>query len=131
MKINTPINDRRIMFADSDVLISKTNLKGAITYVNRPFVIVSGFEEAELLGKNHNVVRHPDMPTHVFEELWTCMKRGSPWQGIIKNRAKNGDYYWVNAHVAPIKEYGQVIEYMSVRYAPSVDEVNNAERTFH
>ena len=79
-----------------------------ITYVNRAFIEVSGYEEDELLGKNHNIVRHPDMPPEGFADLWACIKAGIPWRGLVKNRCKNGDFYWVEAYVTPITEDGTI-----------------------
>ena len=81
-------------------------MKGKITYVNQDFLRVSGFSENELLGAPHNIVRHPDMPVEAFEDLWRTLKSGKAWTGVVKNRCKNGDYYWVEANVAPLIENG-------------------------
>jgi methyl-accepting chemotaxis protein len=130
MKINMPITDIEQEMNAEDILVSKTNLKGIITFVNRPFQEISGFSVDELVGKNHNVVRHPDMPPEAFDDLWKKLKSGKPWQGIIKNRCKNGDFYWVNAQVIPITKNGQVIEFMSVRKKPSKEEINQTEQFY-
>src|SRR5690606_37129274 len=96
-------------------ILSTTNLKGIITYVNDEFVNFSGFSREELIGQPHNIVRHPDMPAAAFDELWGCLKAGQPWMGLVKNRCKNGGYYWVNAYVTPIFKDGQVVEFQSLR----------------
>ena len=130
MKINLPVtNVERFVDPDSPI-VSKTDRKGLITYVNRAFIEVSGYEEAELLGKNHNIVRHPDMPPEGFADLWACIKQGIPWRGLVKNRCKNGDYYWVEAYVTPITEDGAIVGYMSVRSKPSAEEVRAVDALY-
>ncbi|RUO45223.1 PAS domain-containing methyl-accepting chemotaxis protein [Idiomarina aquatica] len=96
-------------------ILSTTNLKGQITYVNQDFVDISGFQRDELIGHGHNIVRHPDMPKQAFKMLWDNLKQGQSWMGLVKNRCKNGDHYWVDAFVTPIKNNGKVTEYQSVR----------------
>jgi len=108
---------------DGRPIVSKTDLKGKITYVNAYFIEVSGFTESELIGAPHNLVRHPDMPEAAFEDLWQCIKRGEQWSAPVKNRRKNGDYYWVIANVTPIVENGKVTGYMSVRTKPSRQQI--------
>ena len=130
MKINMPVTDNEVMMKEGQTLVSKTNLKGITTYVNEAFVEISGFTEQELVGKNHNVVRHPDMPPEAFKDLWDTIKQGRPWTGIVKNRCKSGDFYWVKANVTPIWEDGKVVEYMSVRSIPSREEITAAERAY-
>ena len=115
MKINMPVTQTQIELKDSSQIVSKTDLKGQITFVNREFIDVSGFSEAELIGQSHNIVRHPDMPPEAYEDLWTTVKSGKPWIGIVKNRCKNGDHYWVEAIVSPVQENGQVVGFISVR----------------
>lgn len=95
MKINNPISQREIDYPESNVFVTKTDTKGIINYVNDSFVEISGFSRKELLGHNHNMVRHLDMPEWAFSDLWQTVKAGYPWNGIVKNRAKNGDHYWV------------------------------------
>jgi len=130
MKINLPVTQvERFVDPDSPI-VSKTDRKGLITYVNRAFIEVSGYEEAELLGKNHNIVRHPDMPPEGFADLWACIKAGIPWRGLVKNRCKNGDFYWVEAYVTPITEDGTIVGYMSVRSKPSVEEVRAVDALY-
>ncbi|PIE25534.1 MAG: chemotaxis protein [Neptuniibacter caesariensis] len=127
MKINEPVTDREVKLRDDQELVTKTNLKGIITYVNPAFIEVSGFGRDDLIGKNHNVVRHPDMPPAAFKDLWGTLKLGRPWSKLVKNRCKNGDHYWVRANVTPIFRNGEVVEYMSVRTRPSQEEVEQAE----
>lgn len=107
-------------------LVSKTDTQGNITYVNDAFVSVSGYSRDELMGKPHNTVRHPDMPREAFADLWGCLKGRRPWQGLVKNRCKNGDFYWVKAFVAPIFTGSDVSGYISVRTIPSRNEVEAA-----
>ena len=130
MKINEPVTQNEIAFPEGKMLVSITNLKGAITMCNRHFVEISGFSEAELLGANHNIVRHPDMPPEAFKDLWDTVQAGNPWTGLVKNRAKNGDFYWVKANVTPITRNGQIVEYMSVRTRPQRNEIDEAEALY-
>ena len=130
MKINEPVTDREIPFPRESILVSKTDKKGVLTYANPAFVAVSGFSEQELLGKSHNVVRHPDMPPEAFKDLWQTVQAGLTWTGLVKNRAKNGDYYWVRANVTPIPLPGGGVEYMSVRTEPSEAEKRAAEALY-
>jgi len=130
MKVNMPVTDIEQHMQEGSILVSKTNLKGIITYCNRDFIDISGYPEQELIGTQHNMVRHPDMPPEAFLDLWTTIKRGDPWIGIVKNRCKNGDYYWVEANVTPVLENGRVNEYMSVRRKPSREQVESAEKLY-
>jgi PAS domain S-box-containing protein len=130
MKINMPVTQKEIDLSDTSSIVSKTDLKGRITYINRDFIDISGFTEAELIGQSHNIVRHPDMPPEAFADLWSTVKSGKPWNGMVKNRCKNGDHYWVEANVAPIRQSGAVIGYMSVRSKPSRQQVDEAERLY-
>lgn len=127
MKNNQPVTDREIPYPERETLVSKTDLKGVITYCNRSFIAISGFTEAELVGSSHNIVRHPDMPARVFQQLWDTVKSGRPWTGVVKNRAKNGDYYWVKANVTPIRANGQITEFLSVRHQPTREQISEAE----
>lgn len=130
MRKNLPITQNERSFSSDDRLISSTTKKGVITYVNDAFVEVSGFTCEELIGQAHNIVRHPDVPPSVFKHLWKTLNRGKPWMGVIKNRCKNGDYYWVDAYVSPIYENGEVVGFESVRTLPSKERVARAERLF-
>jgi len=95
MRKNLPVTQREWVLRDGMVIVSRTDLKGRITYVNEDFIEASGFTESELIGEPHNLVRHPDMPPEAFRDLWETLKRGNPWTGMVKNRRKNGDHYWV------------------------------------
>lgn len=130
MKINLPVTQREIPFPPGVYLVSKTNLKGIITYANEAFVNISGYSHEELMGKNHNIVRHPDMPPQAFADLWHTVKSGLPWRGIVKNRTKGGDYYWVDALVVPLKENGEVTGYMSTRTPPNRAAIAEAEAAY-
>ena len=115
MKTNLPVTQTEAVLRDDILIVSKTDLKGQITYVNSDFIEVSGFTEAELMGQPHNIVRHPDMPAEAFGDLWSTLKAGRPWTGLVKNRCKNGDFYWVLANASPIVENGAAVGYISVR----------------
>jgi methyl-accepting chemotaxis protein len=126
MRVNMPVTDVEYVLPDGGLIVSKTDTKGRITYVNEDFLVASGFEEEELIGKAHNLVRHPDMPPEAFQDLWDTLAAGRPWTGMVKNRRKNGDYYWVLANATPILEGGTVTGYMSVRTKPSREQVQAA-----
>jgi len=129
MKVNLPVTGREKPF-DHGTIVSKTDLKGIITYANDAFVEMSGFTCEELIGKNHNLVRHPDMPAAAFAWLWDTIKQGKPWRGIVKNRCKNGDHYWVEAFVVPVRKDGEIIGYMSVRSPASREQVAAADALY-
>jgi aerotaxis receptor len=126
MKLNQPVTGREKPFTHGTI-VTKTDLKGIITYANDAFVDMSGFSREELLGVNHNIVRHPDMPPTLFDDMWKTLRRDKPWQGLVKNRCKNGDHYWVSAFVVPIRERGQTTGYMSVRSPAPRDGIAKAE----
>lgn len=130
MKKNLPITGQERIFPADKTLVSKTNTKGIITFVNRDFVEICGFSENELVGTSHNIIRHPDMPPAAFEGMWATLKQGSSWHGLVKNRCKNGDHYWVDAKVVPVKKNGTIIGYMSVRTCPSRQSVAQAQATY-
>jgi len=129
--VNHPVTTVEYSLIDGKHLVSKTDLRGRIIYANPYFVEASGFAEEELIGASHNIVRHPDMPPEAFHDLWATLHAGLPWTGMVKNRRKNGDYYWVEANVTPMVEMGKVIGYLSVRSKPARLEVQNAERAYH
>ena len=130
MKINMPVTNHEVELKPQQTIVSTTDLKGTITYVNQDFIDISGFTEAELVGTNHNIVRHPEMPAAAFQDLWNTVQAGKPWTGIVKNRCKNGDHYWVEAHVTPIHQNGHVTSYMSVRRRPDRAQVQEAETLY-
>ncbi len=126
MKINMPITNVEHALTETDSIVTKTDLKGMITYANEDFIQICGFAREELIGSSHNIIRHPDMPEEVFEDLWTSMKAGRPWTGVVKNRCKNGDFYWVLANVTSFYENDKLAGYMSVRTKPSQKQVTEA-----
>ncbi|MCG8380741.1 MAG: PAS domain S-box protein, partial [Gammaproteobacteria bacterium] len=130
MRVNEPTTGIERPVPDETVLVSKTDKQGTITYCNSDFINISGFSQDELIGQPHNLVRHPDMPSEAFKDLWQTLKKGEPWQGIVKNRCKQGDHYWVKANVSPVMQDGQVHEYMSVRTKASEEEIKNAETLY-
>ncbi len=130
MRNNQPVTQNEIQLDAQSLIVSKTDLKGQITYINKDFIDISGFTEAELIGQPHNIVRHPDMPVEAYEDMWRDLKDGRPWTGLVKNRCKNGDYYWVIATATPIRENGQVVGYMSVRRQPTRQQVEAAESAY-
>ncbi len=130
MRKNLPVTDVERHLEDGQYIVSKTDLKGRITYVNRPFMEISGFYENDLLGKAHNVIRHPDMPAEAFADLWQTLQRGKPWRGMVKNRCKNGDFYWVEANANPIWEGDEIVGYMSLRTKASRAQVEEAEQVY-
>jgi len=114
-----PTNKERFFKAD-EIIVSKTDLKGRLTYVNEVFMKISSFSERELLGQQHSIIRHPDMPRAVFKLLWDKIQGGEEIFAYVKNIAKNGDHYWVLAHVTPSHDMkGQVVGYHSNRRVPS------------
>ncbi|QFG30016.1 methyl-accepting chemotaxis protein [Pseudomonas umsongensis] len=130
MRVNLPVTDHERLFPADQRLISTTDLDSRITYCNDAFVDISGFTYDELVGQTHNLVRHPDMPPGVFVHMWHTIKQGKPWMGIVKNRAKNGDFYWVSAYVTPIYENGRLSGYESVRSVPTRDQVRRASALY-
>ncbi|MDR6772666.1 methyl-accepting chemotaxis protein [Azospirillum sp. BE72] len=130
MRVNTPITDREVHLTEGVPLVSRTDTGGRITFVNQAFVEISGFDEHELIGAPHNLVRHPHMPKEAFADLWATVKSGRPWEGLVKNRTKSGDFYWVRANVTPVIENGAVTGYISIRSKPSRDEVAAADALY-
>jgi methyl-accepting chemotaxis protein len=130
MKINLPVTNTEHVLKETDTIVSKTDLKGIITYINEDFLRISGFAGDELIGASHNIVRHPDMPPEAFEDLWNSMKAGRPWTGLVKNRCKNGDFYWVLANATPFWENGQLVGCMSVRTKPSRAQIEAADGAY-
>ncbi|KKY86485.1 MULTISPECIES: methyl-accepting chemotaxis protein [Leclercia] len=112
---------------DDTTLMSTTDLNSYMTHTNDTFVKVSGYQLNELLGQPHNVVRHPDMPKAAFADMWYTLKQGEPWSGIVKNRRKNGDHYWVRANAVPMVRNGQVTGYMSIRAKATPEEIAAVE----
>lgn len=130
MRNNLPVTDEEVFLDPLRPIVTKTNLKGVILYANPEFVRVSGFTEEELIGHSHNIVRHPSMPADAFADMWSTIARGQPWQGLVKNRCKNGGFYWVKAYVSAVYEQGHHVGYMSVRIPPSATEKQEAEQLY-
>ncbi|APD12654.1 methyl-accepting chemotaxis protein [Pandoraea sputorum] len=130
MRDNQPVTQNEFVIGEHQYLISRTDLKGRITYANPAFVEVSGYSRDELLGAPHNIVRHPDMPSEAFGDLWETIKRGDTWTGLVKNRRKNGDFYWVLATVTPTLENNAVVGYTSVRVRPAAGATAQAEALY-
>jgi len=130
MKNNQPVTQIELPFPSENYLVSRTDLKGVITYANDSFVAISGFTREELIGKSHNIVRHPDMPPAAFEDMWKTLKAGLPWRGAVKNRCKNGDYYWVDAVASPLRKNGAIVGYVSVRSPLTLERKAAAEALY-
>ncbi|MFA5371042.1 MAG: PAS domain-containing methyl-accepting chemotaxis protein [Sideroxydans sp.] len=124
---NAYVSQKEVVLAAGRVLITKTDTRGIITYTNDAFCEIAGYTREELVGKSHNLVRHPDMPPAAFKWLWDTLKSECPWRGMVKNRCKNGDHYWVRATVSPVIEDGKIIGYVSVRRAPTRAQIAEAE----
>jgi PAS domain S-box-containing protein len=120
------LSNNEITFPPSEQLVSTTDTQGIITYVNDSFCKIAGYTQEEMIGQHHNIVRHPDMPREAFKDLWQKLKKGESWRGMVKNRCKNGDYYWVDAYVTPLLENGNVVGYQSVRACPSAEMKHKA-----
>lgn len=125
------VTQRERPYRDDELIISRTNKGGMITYINDYFCEISGYTEEELIGQPHNIIRHPDMPAAAFKDFWDTIQKGLPWTGTIKNYAKGGDHYWVQAHVAPLRDTkGDITGYLSVRRKPTREQIANAERDY-
>ncbi|WJY15858.1 methyl-accepting chemotaxis protein [Pectobacteriaceae bacterium CE90] len=131
MKVNTPITQQEYPLDADATLMSTTNVKSHITYANSTFIQVSGFAENELVGQPHNIVRHPDMPVEAFADMWYTLQQGDSWTGLVKNRRKNGDHYWVRANVTPVYHDNQLTGYISVRNTPHAEEITAAEPLYN
>ena len=130
MRLNLPVTDTEITLSDTETIVSTTDLQGNITYANPYFIAVSGYTSEELIGAPQNILRHPDMPAEAFADFWATIRAGLSWSGMVKNRCKNGDYYWVQANVTPVVEDGVAIGYMSVRTKPSRAQVADASALY-
>lgn len=130
MRMNLPVTNVERDFRDGETIVSKTDLKGIITYVNPYFCEMSGFSEAESIGQPHNFIRHPDMPPEAFADLWATLRAGRSWTALVKNRCRNGDHYWVQANATPIKEGNQIVGYMSVRTKASRRQIEDASQLY-
>jgi len=127
---NAFVSQKEVVLDANAVLVTKTDTKGIITYTNDEFCRIVGYTREEMIGKSHNIVRHADMPPQAFKWLWDTLKAERPWRGMVKNRCKNGDHYWVRATVSPVIEGGKIIGYVSVRRAPSRQQIAEAEELY-
>ncbi|TAM01134.1 MAG: PAS domain-containing protein [Paraburkholderia sp.] len=130
MRTNLPITQQEFHFPPDATLLSTTDTSSHITYANEAFIEVSGYDTDEILGQPHNLVRHPDMPSQAFADMWETLKAGLSWTALIKNRRKDGDHYWVRANATPVIHDGQTVGYMSVRTSPGREEVEAAESLY-
>ena len=130
MRLNLPVTDTEINLSDTETIVSTTDLQGNITYANPYFIAVSGYSAEELIGAPQNILRHPDMPVEAFADFWATIRSGRSWSGMVKNRCKNGDYYWVLANVTPVVEDGMAVGYMSVRTKPTRQQVAQASALY-
>ncbi len=129
MRNNQPVTNQETPFTEG-IIVTRTQLDGVIEYVNDRFLEISGFTRDELIGQHHNIVRHPDMPPLLFADLWQTIRSGQPWNGLVKNRCKNGNHYWVDAFVLPMQEKGKTTGYMSVRSPASRTQIEQAQRDY-
>jgi len=130
MRNNGPVTGREVRLSAQDELVSSTNTRGDIEFSNDTFCRIAGYSQDELLHKPHNIIRHPDMPPAAFAMLWTAIKAGQPWMGIVKNRCKNGDHYWVDAYVTPLRQSGQIYGYESVRVKADESIIQRADQVY-
>ncbi len=130
MRNNQPVTRIETVLPEGEFIYSRTDLKGVIEEANEAFAAISGYTREEMTGQPHNMVRHPDMPEAAFADLWTDLKAGRPWRGLVKNRRKDGGFYWVVANASPVRENGQIVGYQSVRARPSRQEIAAAEEAY-
>ena len=115
---------------EGELIISRTDLQGKISYANETFANISGYEMDELIGQPHNIVRHPDMPSALFQDLWEHMKAKKQWVGIVKNMRKDSGFYWVKAIVSGVYKNGELVEFKSLRTPISAQEKLEAQRLY-
>jgi aerotaxis receptor len=130
MRVNKPVTDKEVILGDRDEIVSSSDLRGDIIFCNDTFSQISGFTNEELANQPHNIIRHPDMPPAVFAGMWQQLKSGRPWMGIVKNRCKNGDHYWVNAYVTPVWDGSSICGYESVRVKADQDSIARADKLY-
>jgi aerotaxis receptor len=130
MRKNLPVTGKAKTVAKGANILSTTNSKGVIQYINQDFIDIAEFSSTELVGQAHNIVRHPEMPQQAFKMLWEALQSNRSWKGMVKNRCKGGDHYWVDAYVTPILKNGKMIEAQSVRVLPEKEDVQRAEALY-
>jgi PAS domain S-box-containing protein len=130
MRTNLPVSKNEFFLNDHFLIQSKTDLDGRITSVNEDFAFISGFSQEELIGQPHNIVRHPDTPTEIFIDLWRTLNAGKIWTGYLKNRRKNGDFYWVKTDVSPLRKDSRIVGYVSSRWKMSTEDKDKYEHYY-
>ena len=120
--------DSEYFLTEQDIIVTKTDRNGLITYVNDDLLRITGYSERELMGEKHNIFKHPDMPAEVFKDLWKTILNECTWRGVVKNKTKNGGFYWVHADVTPLYENKTLIGFMSVRVKPTSEEIKKEEK---
>jgi len=130
MRLNEPVTNDEYVLPDGEVIITRTDVHGRITYANQAFLTSSEFPLHECMGQPQNLVRHPDIPQAAFADLWRTIRGGKAWTGILKNRRKNGGFYWVRANVTPMFEGERTVGYMSVRVKPTAQEIAAADTLY-
>ena len=130
MRLNLPVSNIEFTLPDGVVIVTKTDLKGVITYCNNAFVEISGRSRDEIIGSPHNIVRHPDMPPEVFADLWRTIKSNKPWQGVVKNRRSDGSFYWAISNVTPLQENGKTTGYVAFRYKATREQIDNVSAAY-
>jgi aerotaxis receptor len=130
MRLNLPVTGQEHDFPEQEMLVSMTDRQGVITHCNAAFTRVAGYSYDELLGQPHNLIRHPDMPAEAFKDMWSTVGNGRQWSGTVKNRCKNGDHYWVQAHVTPLMYHGKPLGYLSVRTKPTRAQIDAADALY-
>ncbi|MFZ0633626.1 MAG: PAS domain-containing protein, partial [Acidobacteriaceae bacterium] len=128
--VKVHVRNQETVIPDGVFIYSRTDLKGRITEANLAFAEISGYPVEEMIGKPHNLVRHPDMPREAFADLWRNLEKGRPWQAVVKNRRKDGGFYWVIANASPVREHGQIVGYQSIRFRPSREQIRAAEDAY-
>ena len=130
MPANVYVTNVETAVPEGVFIYSQTDLKGRITLANQAFADISGYSIEEMVGKAHNIVRHPDMPKAAFADMWTSLKAGRPWRGVVKNRRKDGGFYWVMAMVSPVREDGRIVGYQSIRHRPTRQQIDAASGAY-
>ncbi|MDD5384864.1 MAG: SpoIIE family protein phosphatase [Gallionella sp.] len=130
MRLNLPVSNIEFPLPDGVIIVTKTDIKGVITYCNQAFVEISGRSREEIIGAPHNIVRHPDMPPEVFADLWKTIKANKPWQGVVKNRRKDGSSYWAISNVTPLLEKGKTVGYVAFRYKATQEQIESASTAY-
>lgn len=130
MRHTEPVTQKEVQLKEDDEIVSATDTRGVITYCNDRFCEIAQYQRDELIGQAHNILRHPDMPQEAYRAMWAQLKAGKPWLGVVKNRCKNGDHYWVSAYVTPLKKGAQITGYESVRTKASRSQIARAEYAY-